>query len=219
LAEVVDGTAREDLEAGDFSAWMSDVRAALRGDAAAEVPCGGCTACCRSSQFVLIEADEQETLGHIPAELVFPAPLMPAGNFVIGYRGDGSCPMLGEHGCTIYEHRPRACRSYDCRVFTATGLSPEGPAREDVARRAHRWRFTFSDGEDRAQQAALRRAAAYLGSHRDVLPGAGGNPDVTQVAALAVVVCDLFLAEGADPDPVHVRAELERRTSKRAAPA
>jgi Fe-S-cluster containining protein len=215
LAGVVDDAARDDLEAGDFSAWLEDLRAALRGEAAAAVPCGGCTACCRSSQFVLIEADEHETLEQIPAELVVPAPLMPAGNFVLGYREDGSCPMLGEKGCTIYEHRPRACRSYDCRVFTATGLLPEGQGRAEVARRTQRWRFSFADGEARLQQAALRRAAAYLRSHRDIRPAAAGHTDVTQMAALAVVVCDLFLDVGADPDPARVRTELERRTSKR----
>ena len=25
-------------------------------------------------------------------------------------------------GCTVYEHRPSACRSFDCRAFAAIGL-------------------------------------------------------------------------------------------------
>ena len=25
--------------------------------------------------------------------------------------------------CSIYEHRPRTCRTYDCRIFPATGLA------------------------------------------------------------------------------------------------
>ena len=30
--------------------------------------------------------------------------------------------MLVDGRCSIYEHRPRTCRTYDCRIFTATGL-------------------------------------------------------------------------------------------------
>ena len=37
-----------------------------------DVPCNGCTACCRSSQFVHVGPDEADTLAHIPAELLFP---------------------------------------------------------------------------------------------------------------------------------------------------
>jgi hypothetical protein len=30
--------------------------------------------------------------------------------------------LLGDRGCMIYEHRPSACRSFDCRAFSAMGL-------------------------------------------------------------------------------------------------
>jgi hypothetical protein len=30
--------------------------------------------------------------------------------------------ISGEQGCTVYEHRPSACRSFDCRAFSAMGL-------------------------------------------------------------------------------------------------
>src|SRR5215472_10100346 len=32
------------------------------------------------------------------------------------------CAHLGDRGCMIYEHRPSACRSFDCRAFSAMGL-------------------------------------------------------------------------------------------------
>src|SRR5664279_1208641 len=50
------------LEAGGFSAWLAGMRAALRGERESDVPCGTCTACCTSSQFVYIEPDETDTL-------------------------------------------------------------------------------------------------------------------------------------------------------------
>ncbi len=78
---MADDGAHEDepLEAGDFSAWLAGMQAALRGEGESDVPCGTCTACCTSSQFVHIEPDETDTLAHIPKELLFPAPRAPAG--------------------------------------------------------------------------------------------------------------------------------------------
>ena len=69
----------QSLPAGDFSGWLRGMEAALRHEATAEVPCGGCTACCTSSQFIHVEPDETETLAHIPPELLFPAPGRPRG--------------------------------------------------------------------------------------------------------------------------------------------
>ena len=154
------------LSAGPFSAWHAGIGRAVRGEADADVPCDGCTACCRSSQFVGIAPDETDTLAHIPPELLFPAPRMPAGHLVLGYDERGWCPMLTERGCSIYEHRPRACRTYDCRIFAATGIEPDdddGP----VAARARRWRFEHPSDGDRAEHAALRAAAGRL---REQLP-------------------------------------------------
>lgn len=86
------------------------------------MPCGDCTACCTSSQFIHIAPDETETLGHIPDELLFDAPGFPAGHVVLGYDENGHCPMLVDGACSIYAHRPRTCRTYDCRIFPATGI-------------------------------------------------------------------------------------------------
>jgi Fe-S-cluster containining protein len=202
----------DDRRAGDFASWIGEMRAGLRYGAAVDVPCAGCTACCRSSQFVLIEADEHDTTDHIPPEYLFPAPRMPEGSFVLGHGEDGACPMLGPRGCSIYEFRPRACRVYDCRVFTACGIYPEGEARVMVAKRAKRWQFSFSSEASRAEIAAVRRAADFLLHHPDALPAGAGAPDVTQVAGLAVSVSDVFGADEQDPDPADIRAELRRRS-------
>ena len=50
------------LPAGDFASWLGEMRAALRGERASAVPCGECTACCTSSQFVHIGPEECDTL-------------------------------------------------------------------------------------------------------------------------------------------------------------
>lgn len=53
--------------AGNFSAWLQDARATLRGERDSDVPCGTCTACCRASQFIHIAPEETATLSRIPA--------------------------------------------------------------------------------------------------------------------------------------------------------
>lgn len=133
----------------------------LAGDADADVPCGECTACCRSSQFVHVEPDEVDTLAHVPRALLFPAPGRPAGHLVIGYDEHGRCPLLGDHGCTIYEHRPRTCRAYDCRVFAAADVEPDAhqPA---IAVQVRRWRFEHPGDEDRRAHASVLASARRL---------------------------------------------------------
>src|SRR5581483_4232368 len=159
-----DRSAPGDLPAGDFAPWLAAMVAALRSGGPVEVPCGGCTACCTSSQFVHIEPDEADTLAHIPPELLFPAPGRPTGPVLLGYDERGHCPMLRQGRCTIYEHRPRTCRTYDCRVFAATGLDvdAEGDRKAPVARQAARWRFAFPTAEDRRRRAAVRAAVRSL---------------------------------------------------------
>src|ERR671913_1128381 len=124
------------------------MRAALEGTADADVPCGTCTACCTASQFVHIAPDERDTLAHIPKALLFPAPRLPAGHVLMGYDERGHCPMLRDGACTIYAHRPRTCRTYDCRVFPAAGLAP-ARVQVEIARRSARWRFDEPGVEDR----------------------------------------------------------------------
>jgi uncharacterized protein len=146
-------------EAGEFERWLTGMHAARRGQRDSDVPCDGCSACCASSQFVHIEPDEIDTLAHIHAALRFPAPGQPSGHVLLGYDEQGRCPMLGDHGCTIYEHRPRTCRTYDCRVFTATGVEPDA-SQPAIRAQVRRWRFEVTTPEARAQWRALHEAAA-----------------------------------------------------------
>jgi Fe-S-cluster containining protein len=150
------------LDAGHLARWLADTRRVLAGQADAEVACRTCTACCRSSQFVHIGPDETDTLANIPRELLFPAPLMPRGYRVLGYDERGWCPMLTEAGCSIYEHRPRTCRMYDCRIFAATRVDLDDPDKQEIAVQSQRWDFSLAAAADRRERAALDRAAREL---------------------------------------------------------
>ncbi len=228
MTDRTDASGDGELDAGEFSPWLDGMRAALRGERDADVPCDGCTACCTSSQFVHIAPAEVDALAHIPSELLFPAPRRPRGHVLMGYDQRGRCPMLVDGRCSIYEHRPRTCRTYDCRVFPAAGLpvevgpAPSGagdgpPLRTPLAARVARWRVEHPPADDRQRHDAVRAAAVVLRRHPDVGPG-GLPPNTTQLAVLAIEAHRAFVPAVAttpdevvdDPDPAAVRAELER---------
>jgi uncharacterized protein len=207
-----------ELPAGDFSSWMVEIRAAIREGRGSDVPCDGCTACCRSSQFVHIAPDETETVSHIPAALLFPAPGRPPGHVLLGYDEHGHCPMLVDDRCSIYAHRPNACRTYDCRIFGATGTAA-GEQKVEITRRARRWQFSFSTAEGRTARDAVQAGASFLEAHPELLREAGVAADESQLAVLAVEIHELFMARDeetgrsrvVDPEPSVVRAALSAR--------
>jgi Fe-S-cluster containining protein len=146
------------VDAGDFTTWLADFRAARSEEGGMDVPCGTCTACCESAQFVHVGPDEADTLARIPPVLLVPAPGRPPGHWVMGYDEHGRCPMLVDGGCSIYEHRPRTCRAYDCRVFAAAGIEPDQPL---VAERVRQWEWQ-DDPAAEAARADIRSAAQAL---------------------------------------------------------
>ncbi len=173
--------AGDELDAGEYLAWETAMHAAVRGERDADVPCGSCTACCESSQFVHIAPDEVDALAHIPRALLFPAPRLPRGHVLLGYDEHGRCPMLVDGGCSIYDHRPRTCRTYDCRVFAATDVTPDDkPA---VAVRISRWRFRHPTPADSAAHDAARHRARLLATG----PAERRPTTPTQLAVAAVV--------------------------------
>ena len=72
-----------------------------------QVPCNGCSACCRQHIVRLSAADEANLIFYQWREIGSTRVLKTAPN--------GDCIHLGTAGCTIYDKRPEVCRSYDCR--------------------------------------------------------------------------------------------------------
>jgi Fe-S-cluster containining protein len=202
------------LAAGDFSAWATKMRRVLDDECSAEVPCGGCTACCTSSQFIHIEPDEIDTIAHVPAQLLFRAPRTPPGYLVLGYDARGHCPMLIDYKCSIYRHRPRTCRTYDCRVFPAAGVDvqDEHPA---IALQARRWQFRFPERTDQIRHEAIIKAARFLANDESLLAD-NGPASSTRRAVLALEIHELFFQLDetgrpslVDPEPETIRNRLE----------
>lgn len=176
--------------------WLAATRDVIRGEAEADVPCDGCTACCRSGQFIHVGPDELDALANIPDELLFPAPGAPPGHRLMGYDENGHCPMLVDDRCSIYEHRPATCRAFDCRVFAATGVAPEG-AQSAMGAVVAQWHFDVDGERATRQAAALLTAGAFVERNRDTERFARSG---TTQLGIAVTAVQLALAE-LDADP------------------
>ncbi|MBL7688506.1 MAG: YkgJ family cysteine cluster protein [Bdellovibrionaceae bacterium] len=184
--------------AGNFSRWLNDTLSNQKEDRGADVPCGDCTACCRSSQFIHIRPDETRTLKRIPKKLLFPAPSLPKGNFLMGYNDKGECPMFIENKCSIYSDRPRTCRVYDCRIFSATKIELDSEAQRSIRDQARRWKFEYPDKTDTALQAATLAAADFITKNRDSF-----SPEIlprhpAMLANLALKAHGIFLEEAGE---------------------
>ncbi|MGD0108250.1 MAG: YkgJ family cysteine cluster protein [Rhodopila sp.] len=112
----------------------------------AKVPCRGCTACCYHSWIAVDRAVEPaERLAHlglVPDEL---------GDMQLRHADTGACVHLGPQGCTVYEHRPTICRSYDCRMIGFFSLAIDhGNGHQEP-----NWEFGMVTAEDKAIKAAI----------------------------------------------------------------
>ncbi len=110
--------------------------------------------------------------------------------------------MLTLDGCSIYDDRPRTCRSYDCRVFAATGLSARDDGKEAIADRAERWRFEFSAADDEVVAMAVHAAATFLRDRPECFPAGTPPRSVGELALLAVKVHGLFLPDDGSDSPL-----------------
>ena len=182
---------QSDSTTENFTHWLDLTIDARHRNKQADVPCNGCTACCTSSYFIHIRPDETRTLDRIPKELLFPAPGLPKGNVLMGYNEKGHCPMFIDNKCSIYEDRPQTCRSYDCRVFPATGLYEDN--KPLILQKAEQWKFTLSTKEDEKNLSAVRASAKFINEHAEKFPKGLVPKNITQQAVFAIKIYKVFL--------------------------
>lgn len=80
-------------------------------------------------------------------------------------RDDGACVHLNlaSGGCEVYDHRPRACRMYDCRIHAIAGLAQRYGGTEHTT---PVWAFRPLSPQDLATMSVLRISARrYLAEH------------------------------------------------------
>jgi uncharacterized protein len=95
------------------------------GDVAdAKVPCGPCRLCCYGEKVVVLTAygERPEDYDVVP---MAGGKLNGEQAFVLRQHEDGACVYLGPDGCTIYERRPKICRTFDCGGLYASRTRAE----------------------------------------------------------------------------------------------
>jgi uncharacterized protein len=192
LKEVQNLLLEQDIPTVGFSSWLRGTRRTWITEEGANVPCGECKACCTSSYFVHIRPDETQTLDRIPKELLFAYPRLSKGNVILGYDEKGHCPMFIDNHCSIYDHRPLTCRNYDCRIFSATGLTVDED-KKNISQQARRWKFDFPAAQDHQEFFAVQAAAKFIRDCGECFPAEFVPGNTTQQAVLAIKVYEVFM--------------------------
>ena len=75
------------------------------------VPCNGCTACCKHDRVFLGPKDDPFAFKWHEDN----------GYAVLDTKDNGECVYLADDGCSIHGHAPAICKRMDCReLFKAT---------------------------------------------------------------------------------------------------
>jgi len=183
----------QELSAGEFLAWLNQIRLIQKTGGPMNVPCGECTACCTSSYFIHIKPHETKTIAKIPKDLMFPAPGLSKGNVLLGFNEKGHCPMFIDNKCLIYDSRPETCRSYDCRIFTATGLQIDDD-KVLISQQARKWKFHFNGKDALKNYHAVQAAAKFINKHASAFPHGFIPSNTPQKAMIAIKTYEVFLS-------------------------
>ncbi len=183
--------------AGEFSNWFEDFIRTMKGVGDGDVPCGECVGCCTSSKFIHIRPTDKTALKAIPKELMFQAPGLPKGYYLLGYDEKGNCPMFKTGNCSIYESRPETCRQYDCRVLAATNLKIIEES-EEIRRKVNSWEFEFTSDRSVELHDSVKLAGEFLSKYANKFPAGFVPPLSVQVAVMAIRVQSLFLGHTMD---------------------
>jgi Fe-S-cluster containining protein len=172
-------------ESVKFASWLNDFTGTLKGKNNGYVPCGDCVGCCTSAYFIHLKPTDKNSIKHIPRELMFPAPGLPKGNYLLGYDENGYCPMFKKGRCSIYKYRPETCRQYDCRVYPATGIFPDDK-KSQIYEKAKGWKFDISSSNDIKAFEAVQRASKFITKYRELFPKKFFPRNAPQLAVLAI---------------------------------
>jgi len=80
----------------------------LRGMPDAEVPCNGCTACCKAAKLIPLLPEETQKFPHEVRDDVV----------ALVMKKNGECIYLMPTGCHAHADKPIACRTFDCAAIT-----------------------------------------------------------------------------------------------------
>jgi uncharacterized protein len=194
------------------------MRKALAGNGEMDVACGDCRGCCTSSYYIKVRAHETEAARRIGAENLEEGPPGDPGSRLMGFHANGHCLMFKDGACSIYQDRPETCRTYDCRVYAAAGMSA-GDGKTEINERIARWRFEFPEERDHQEFRAVKAAANYLRQHPVRFPSGRVPSRPAEIAVVAVKAYAVFLEPPVSDTEIVaalVRATIEFGRARRA---
>ncbi|HEY2401531.1 MAG TPA: YkgJ family cysteine cluster protein, partial [Steroidobacteraceae bacterium] len=160
-----------------------------------------CRGCCISGYSVQIRPHDAGARALIPAELLARVQGFARDELTLAARPDGTCPMLRDNECSIYESRPQTCRDYDCRVFAASGISPDKLV---IHQRVSQWRFSYPTELDRKAHSAVLATADFIRTRRSSFPNQRAPLGPSGISVLACESYSVFL----QPD-IHAKPDTE----------
>lgn len=175
--------------AGPFSEWLELTQNAILTGCEVDVPCRDCSACCKSGFNIAVSKKEKEIMERVPKSLLLEFPGVP-DIYYLEPDLQGRCHLLEKKLCSIYEDRPWSCRTYDCRIYTATGILPDEKAQSPVNQRIRSWKFSYPTQLDRDQHIKLLRAAALLVKSRRTGSWEGSSKNGRITALQAILFTD-----------------------------
>lgn len=185
------------VNAGEFSSWIEEFTRTMRGVGGGSVPCGECVGCCTSAKFIHIRPTDKDAINVIPKELMFQAPGLPNGYYLLGYNEEGHCPLFKSGKCSIYNSRPETCRQYDCRVLAATNVRVTDES-EEITRKVNSWEFEFSSDESIELHNSVKLAAEFLSNYKNEFPDGYLPSQSTQLSVMAIRVHSIFIGHTMD---------------------
>lgn len=75
----------------------------------ANVPCNGCTACCKRDVIKLTPDESKRFPWHWEGQ-----------HMVLDRKPDGTCINLTAKGCGVHDNPPMICKHFDCRILFLT---------------------------------------------------------------------------------------------------
>jgi Fe-S-cluster containining protein len=202
------------VDAGDFEVWLAQVIASFQGPVGMNVPCGSCRGCCTSSYFIHVRPNDYKTINVVPKTLLVDAPGLAKGYKLVGFKAGGSCALLKNRECSIYENRPQTCRDYDCRVFVAAGIDAGGKDKSIINQRIQEWQFSYATSRAMQTHNAIKEAASFIVKNRAAFPGGRAPVMPSDIAVLAIKVHKVFLPPGINGTATEIAAEIVRESRK-----
>jgi len=152
--------------ASPFSARLEMTKIDIKSDIGVSVHCGSCSACCTSGFYIAVSKNKVKTLDRIAEDLLKTIPRIPE-LFYIGFNKKGHCHLLIENHCSIYDFRPDSCRTFECRIYSATGIKLDKDEISPINLPIKEWKFSYPTRNDVLQQERLVKAVSILKDNID----------------------------------------------------